>query len=210
MHSSMNADEGDLGRVDSLQVLTMANGDEPVFGAMNDISVAIYVAYPFVGTQMIPQYIANWQYGKKAFHYFPEVVVGGVENEVAGLVVRGYFAGEAATNAAAVHDDMVFGVIFGKGLVDKLHISQHFLFAAPARAFAEAAIVDHNHIVIVPVEIPGIFGPSFNTTGIAMKIKNESLGFIAVEMKSVDAYAGGYVEEQFMKGHIEAEFEIGW
>jgi hypothetical protein len=53
MSSSMYAYQCDLGRVDSLQVFAVADGDEPVFGAVYDVGVAVHVAYPFIGTELI-------------------------------------------------------------------------------------------------------------------------------------------------------------
>jgi len=43
MPSAVNADEGDLLRVDLLQRLAMADGYQPVPGAVDDIGMAFYI-----------------------------------------------------------------------------------------------------------------------------------------------------------------------
>ena len=54
MTAANDPDEGDLIGVDGLQFFAVPEGDQPVAGAMNDIGMAVYMAYPFIGAQMIP------------------------------------------------------------------------------------------------------------------------------------------------------------
>lgn len=210
MHSAMNADEGDPGWADCLEVLTVPDRDKPIPGTVDNVGVTIYVPYPFVCAEMIAQYISNRQNGKETGDHFAEVVIGRIEYEVTGFIVCRYFAGKATANAAAIHDNVVLGVLLQQRIVYKLHISKHFLFATFACAFAKAAVIYHHHIIIIAVEIAGIFGPAFYTAAIAVEIEDEALGRCAKEMQAVDAHAGRYIKKQFVKRHIVFELEIGW
>lgn len=195
MHSSMYAYERDPGRIDGLQVFAVPEGYEPVFGAMYNVGMAVDVSYPFVCTKVVAKHVSDRQDGQEAGNYFAKVVVRRVEYEVTGFVVGGYFAGKAAADAPAIYDNMVLGVIFQEGFVYELHVGQHFFLTAFAGAFTKAPVVDHHHIVIVPVEVAGIFGPALDAAGIAVEVKNKSLGLLAVEVQPVDAYAGRYIKE---------------
>ena len=107
MHSAMNADEGDFGRVDGLQVFAVADGYQPVPGAMDDVGMTVYITNPLIGTQVIAQYIPHRQDGQEAGHYFTEVIVRRIEDEVTGFVVGSDLAGKSAADASAIYDDMV-------------------------------------------------------------------------------------------------------
>ena len=48
--ATLDADQGDLIRVNLLQLFTVTDGNEPVFRSVNDISMAVYLAYPFVSS----------------------------------------------------------------------------------------------------------------------------------------------------------------
>lgn len=52
MPSAMNADQRYFIRVDLLQSFTMPDWYEPIFGAMNDIGMAVDITDPFICTQM--------------------------------------------------------------------------------------------------------------------------------------------------------------
>lgn len=53
MPSAMDADQRDLMRIEALQLLTVAYRDQPVFGAVQDISMTIHFSDPLVRVQMI-------------------------------------------------------------------------------------------------------------------------------------------------------------
>ena len=53
MSSSNDPDQRDLVGIDLLQFFTMPDGDQPVFGAVNDVRMAIHMADPFIGAQVI-------------------------------------------------------------------------------------------------------------------------------------------------------------
>src|SRR5215212_1994781 len=55
MATTMNADQRYFIGINFLQANTMADRDQHVSCAMNDISMAIHITYPLVGTQMEPQ-----------------------------------------------------------------------------------------------------------------------------------------------------------
>lgn len=59
MHSAMNADQGDFGGIDGLQLLTLPDGNKKIPGAMDDIGMAVYITDPFIGTQVIAEYIPH-------------------------------------------------------------------------------------------------------------------------------------------------------
>ena len=50
--------------------------------------------------------------------------------------------------------------------------------------------------------------PAFYAAGIAVKIKDQSLRFRAVEMQPVNAYTGLNIKKQFFKRDIVFEFKI--
>ena len=50
-----NPYQGNFIRADGLQLFAVADGNEPVFGAMQNISMAVYMPYPFISTQMIAE-----------------------------------------------------------------------------------------------------------------------------------------------------------
>ena len=61
MASSVYAYQRDLMRVYFLQLFAVLDGNQPVFGAMNNIGMTIYVLQPFVGTQLVHQQKLNGQ-----------------------------------------------------------------------------------------------------------------------------------------------------
>ncbi len=84
---------------------------------------------------------------------------------------------------------MLFRIAGGQVLIYNLHIIQNVLFGSLARTFSKSPVVNQNHVVLIPVKIPGIFAPAFNAAGITMKIKYESLGFVHIKMNPVDSYS---------------------
>ena len=80
-------DQGDLVGIDLLQFLTMFDGDQPVFGAMNDVRMAVHTADPFIGAQVIPQYPSYRKYGQEPFHHYAKIIIRGVQDKIAGFVI---------------------------------------------------------------------------------------------------------------------------
>ncbi len=70
MSAAGDTDKGNFPGIQGLQFFTVADGQQPVFGAMQNISMAIYFGYPFIGTHMKPKHKTNGQYGQKTFHRF--------------------------------------------------------------------------------------------------------------------------------------------
>ncbi len=206
--SAFDPDQRDAGRVKPLEPLAVPDRDEPVPGAMKDIGMAFYLAYPQIGTQVIPQHPAQRQDGKKTFHYLSEIIIRRIQDKIARMVVAGNAGSKAAADAAPIYDDMIFGVLLYKRLIHELHIAQHFPFAALAGAFPEAAIIHQHHVVVIPVKILGILCPSFDAAGIAMEIKDKAGRCFAVKMQPVDAHPGLYIKEVFAKRNIIPELEI--
>ena len=54
MSATGNADECYLSWIKRLQFFTVTYRQQPIPGAMQDISMAIYFGYPFIGTHVIP------------------------------------------------------------------------------------------------------------------------------------------------------------
>jgi hypothetical protein len=78
-----------------------------------------------------------------------------------------------------------------------LHIVEHGGLASLACAFPKAPVIYQDDIIIIPVKIFGIFCPTLNASGIAMKIKDQSQGFFAVKMQTIDTHPRGYVKKKF-------------
>ena len=53
MFASMYTDKGDLMWIDFLQGLALPDRDQPVFGAMDNIGMTVYMPYPFIRAKMI-------------------------------------------------------------------------------------------------------------------------------------------------------------
>ena len=194
MPAALYAYERNFIGIDLLQALTVADGNNVVFGAMEDIGMAVDMTYPPVGAQLVAQDELHGKKGEKAFHHLHKIVIRGVEDEVTGLIVGGYFGRKAAADAAAVHQYMVFGILDKQLAVYILHVTEYIVLAAFARAFAETAVIHQHHIVIVAVKIAGVFGPAFYAAGIAMKIQDQSLRIGAVKVQAIDAHPGRHIK----------------
>ena len=48
MAGAMNADQGNFSGIYFLQVFTLADGDEPVLGAMNNINMTFHLGNPMI------------------------------------------------------------------------------------------------------------------------------------------------------------------
>jgi len=209
MSAAMDADEGDPGGIELLEALAMPYGYEPVPGAVEDVSVAAYAGEPEVGAQVIPEHISHGQYGDEPFHYFPEIVVRAVQDQVTGIIVRGDLGREAAANAASVQEKAVGRALFQQRVIDELDISQHGCLAPAARAFAEAAVVHQDDVIVQPVKIPCVFRPSLDAAGIAVEIKDQPCGVGTIKMQPVDAYPFGDIEEELLEWDVILVQEIG-
>ncbi len=209
MPASMDADKSDPGRVERLQLFTVPNGYQPVFGAVDDIGMAIHFPDPTIGTEMITEHISYRQDGEKAFYHFQEIVIWRIEDQESGVIIGCDPGSEPATDAPAINDDMLFFVLNDQAVVHELHIGQHFLLTAFPGALAESAVIDHYQVVIVAVEIACIFCPAFDAAGIAVEIEDQSLGSFAEKMQAVDLNARRNIEEQFFEGNIVTELKIG-
>ena len=65
--------------------------------------------------------------------------------------------------------DIPFRVLLHQHAVNKLHIFQHFLLLSFAGAFAKAAVIHQNYVIIIAVEIFCILGPALYTSYIPME-----------------------------------------
>lgn len=202
MSPAMNAYQGDLAGIELLQFFAVADGYQPVTGAVQYIGMAVYFPDPFIRMQVVPQYPFMREDGYKPFHHFDETEIRRIQYQVARLIICCKLGGKAAAEAAAVYDHVVLCMAFQQLLIYMLHIRQHFLLAAFARAFPEAAVIYQHHIILVPVKIPCILRPSFNAFGIAMQVQHQAFGLIAIKMQSVDAYSRRHIKKQFFKRDI--------
>ncbi len=209
MAAAFYPDQGYFIGIEPTQFFAVPDRNEAIPGAMQDVGMATHLFYPAIGTQVVSQYNSYRKKGKKAFHYFSETVIGGVQYQVAGLIVGCQFGGKAAADAAPVYDQVVFGVFFYQCLVNELNIVEHFLLGSFSGAFPKTAIVYQHHIIVVPVKIAGIFCPAFDASCISMEIKNEALGLFTIKMEAIDPYARLYIEEQLFKWRVVAKFEVG-
>lgn len=205
---SVDPDQGDFPGIDLLQGFAVADGDQPVAGAVNDIGMAFYTGDPFIGSQVETEHHPYRQDGQKTFHHFPETVIGRIQDQVAGIVITGEFGGETASHTAAINDQVIFRVLIFQAVINELHVSQHFLFTSFAGAFPEAPVIHQHHIIIIAVKIPCITGPALYAAGIAMKIEDEPLGFFPVKMQSVDPHPRFNIKEVFPERGVIPELKI--
>jgi len=195
MCASADTDKCYFTGIELLQLYAVPDGNQPVFCTVKYIRVAGYMLNPFVGSQLVAQNIPYRKKRKKPGHHFPEIIIGRVEDKVTGTIIRSYLRSKPTANASAVHDDMVFGAMVCQRFVNELHVIQHFFFASFACTLAESAIVDQHHIVVVTVEIPGVFCPALDASRISMKIKNQSGGVRPVKMQPIDPYPRLYIKK---------------
>lgn len=207
--TAVDSDQRDHIRIDGLQFLAVADGNEPVAGAMNDISMAFHFPDPEIGAQVVLQYKAHRKDGKKAVHYLFEAVIRAVEDQVAGMVIRSDLRGKSAADTASIEDQVILGALFFEPVVYELHIGQHLFFTSFAGAFSEATVIHHHYIIIVPVEIACVPGPTLDAAGIAVEVEDDAFGVFPVKMEAIDPYAGLDIEEELFEGNIVFELEIG-
>ena len=63
MPASIDPQQGNFAGIKLFQLLAVTNRYEPVFCAMDNIGMAVYMPDPPVGAQMIPQNIFNRKQG---------------------------------------------------------------------------------------------------------------------------------------------------
>ena len=157
---------------------------------------------------MVPQYPAQWQHGQKSFDDTQEIEIRCVQNEIARIIVGCQFGRETTAHAPAIHDQVIFLVLFLQPVVHELHIIEHILLTAFSGTLAEATVIHQYHIIIISVKIARISRPSFDAAGVAMEIKDEAFRVVAKKMQPIDPYARLNIEEIFPERDIIFECEI--
>jgi hypothetical protein len=208
MASPGDTDQGDFSGIDFLQFLAVADGNQPVAGAVKDIGVAIHMADPFIGAQLVAEHIFDGQKRQETFHCPGKIIVRCIQDQVAGLVVRSDLGGKAAAQAPAIDQDMVFGVLGFEGIIHKLHVVEHVLFPPFSGAFSKAAVIHQDHIITVTGKVQRIAGPAFDAAGVSMEIKDQALGVVPEKMQAIDPYPRGNIEKQFPERAVIFEFKI--
>lgn len=170
MPPAMNADKGYFMGIDLLQLLTMPDGYKPVAGSVDDVGMTVHFPDPVVGTQVVPEKEAMGQKRQEPFYRFNKTEIRCIQYQVTGCIICSYLGGKPAAQASPVNKYVVLFIFFGKPVVYKLHISQHFFLTPLTGAFSKATVIYQYHIIAIPVKIPCIFCPAFNTPGIAVKI----------------------------------------
>ena len=138
---------------------------------------------------MITQNITNGEYRKEAFDNTSKVIKRGVQDQVSWPVFRSYLSGESTSKAAAIHDDVMFVVLLCQDIVYELHVIKHFLLTSLTSAFTKSAVINKDHIIVVPVKIFRVPGPALYTSCVAMKVKNKTKRLFAVKMQAVNSNA---------------------
>src|SRR6187401_3029267 len=129
------------------------------------------------------------QYGGITFGYLSKTVVRRVNHKITRTIICGNLCSKAAAHASSINNDVFFVILHRKSVVNKLHIVEHFFLTAFAGALSKSAVVNQNHIIIIAVKILCVFRPPLNASGIAMKVKNKTVWFFGVKMKSVNSNA---------------------
>ncbi len=207
---SGNAYQGDFVRIELLQPLAVPDRNEPVARAMNNVGMAVYFPDPFVRAQVIPQHEAHRKDREEALHDFHEIIVGGVEDKVTRPVVCRKFGSKPAPDAASIYDQVMFVIGFAEPVVNELHIGHHLPFASLAGTLAKSAVINEDHVIVMPVKIAGIFSPTLYAPGVAVKVKDQAGRGRPMKMQPVDPYAGFDIKEIFAEGNVVGEFEIGF
>jgi hypothetical protein len=208
MLAAMDADEGNFTGVDLLQRFAVTYRNKPVFSAMKDIGVASYFGDPFIRSQLKTQNNANGKNRKKPFQDPGKIKVRGVEDQIAGVVIGSQFGSKSTAQAAAINDQVVFGIPLFQLIINELHITQHFFFASFAGAFSKSPVIYQPHIIIIAIKIFGIPGPAFDTPGVSMKVENKPFWIFPVKMKTVDPDTGLNIKKIFFERDIILELEI--
>lgn len=206
--AAADPDQRNSGGIQRSQLLTVADGYQPVAGTMQDISMTIHFADPLIGTEMETQHQPHGQERQETLNRFSETVIRCIQNQIAGPVITGYFGGETTAQAPAIYQDMIFRMHRRQGVVYKLHIAQHIVLTPFAGAFSKTPVIHQYHIISELQKITGIFCPALDTAGIAMKIQYEPLWFGYMKMKAVDTYSRRYIKKEFFERKIILVLEI--
>src|SRR5690606_9151078 len=73
---------------------------------------------------------------------------------------------------------------------------------------AKTPVIDQHYIVVVTIEIPGIFCPPLNTAGVTVKIQDKPRGIFPVKVQAVDTDTWLDVEKVFPERYIIFKLEI--
>lgn len=204
----VNADKGDHSWVEFLKFFTVTDRDQHIPGAMNDIGMAFYFLNPFICAKMIAQYKPDRKNGQKSFDGFYKTIIRRIQYQVPWIIISCKFGSEAATKASAINNKMSFAILFFQILVNKLHIVHHFLFTSFTGTFSKAAVIHQYYIIIKPVKITGILGPTLYTPGISMEIKDQPFCIFPVKMKTVDPDTGFHIKKIFFEWCVIFELKI--
>ena len=119
-----------------LELFAVLNGDQHVFRAVDNIGMAIHFPDPFIGAQVVAQYIPDGKKRQESFHHFPEIVIRCIKYKVARTVVGSNFGSKATTYASPVYNNMRLKVFVGQRPVYELQVGHDVLFASFACAFS--------------------------------------------------------------------------
>ena len=208
MSSAMDADQRYFMWVNFLKSFTMPDRYQPVFGAVDDVGMTIYIPYPLIGAKVKTQHKTYRQYWKKPFHHFCKTIIRCIKDKVAGFIVRGNFSGETAAYASSIRNDMMFRIGLKQRIVNKLHVTQHFFFTAPSGTFPKPPVINQYHVIIVTVKVARIFSPPFYAPAIAVEIKDQAGGLFPVKMQPIDPDTGFNIKKIFFERNIIFELEI--
>ncbi len=187
MSGAMDADKGDLMRIELLKFFTVPDWDEPVACAMQDIGMTVHFPDPLVGMQVIAQEPAMGQEWSEPLRHLDETEIGCIQDQVTRLVICCEFDGETASKAAAINKYMVFFKSGSQLPVNILHIRQQIFLTPFAGAFAKTPVINQHYIISISVKIPRTFGPAFDASGIAMQVKDQALGFGTKKVQAINA-----------------------
>jgi hypothetical protein len=124
------------------------------------------------------------------------------------MVVRSQFGRKTTSQASSIDYQVVFGIGFGQVAVYKLHIIEHVGFSSFSCALSKAPVVHEYYVIIIPVKIPGIPCPSFNTSSIPMEVKYQTPGMFPVKMQTIDAYTRSHIKIQFPERNVIYKLKI--
>ena len=137
-----------------------------------------------------------------------KIIIRRVQDKVARTIIGCQLGRKSAPKAPSVDDEMIFRAVLLQSVVHELHVLQHGGFTASTGTLPESPVIDQHHIIVVPVEIPGVTRPTLDRTTVAMKIEDQPGGIRSVKMQPVDAHTGFHIKEQFAEWNIVFESEI--
>ena len=135
---------------------------------------------------MIAQNITHGENWKEAFDDASKIIIRRVQDQVSWVVFRSHFGGESTSKTATIYDDVMFVVLLCQDIVYELQVIKHFLLTSLTRALTKSAVINKDHIIIVPVKVFRIPGPALYASCITMKVKNKTKRLFTIKMKTVD------------------------